>query len=132
MNMVMKYCIQSGSKMTKPFFDVGINRHDGLLVACFIFRLGLSCREGAITIKLPKILLNSGNYFVSILVYKELDLHGKSLRFYTIDENLIDAHVRCYEFKVEGSHGIDTAVLSHPFDVSVEGDVPAEIFNKVM
>ncbi len=102
-----------------PVFDVGITREDGLTVSCMIFKTG---REAdTVRIELDELLLNQSNYFLTVLVFRRLDLAGQKNKFYTIDPDLCDAHIRRHEFRVEGSFGIETTVFRHPFRVFAGG-----------
>ena len=115
----------------EPVFGVGISREDGLLVSSSFFKIRLKKKEGSVRLTLPELLLNNGNYFVNFLVYRDLDLDGRRNKFYTVDENVCDALIRSLSFRVEGGWGIESAVLSHPFEVNAEECGDVELLNSV-
>ena len=96
---------------------LGVSRSDGLLMTATIFEVKLAQQEGELRVLFPELLLNAGNYFVTILLYEQLDLKGKNNRFYVIDHFLYDAVIRAYEFKVEGSPALETTLFNHPVKV---------------
>ena len=96
----------------------GISRSDGLLMTATIFEVAQTQQEGKMKVRFPELLLNAGNYFVTILLYEQLDLEGKNNRFYVIDQFLYDAVIRAYEFKVEGSPALETTLFNHPAEVT--------------
>ncbi|HRK61216.1 MAG TPA: ABC transporter ATP-binding protein [Candidatus Omnitrophota bacterium] len=107
----------------------GISRSDGLLMTATIFEVAQSQQEGKIKVRFPELLLNAGNYFVTILLYEQLDLEGKNNRFYVIDQFLYDAVIRAFEFKVEGSPPIETTLFNHPSEVVGQGGEAVTLLN---
>lgn len=127
-----EYHVKNLSQDHQAIFSVGISRADGLTVSTALFHAELKASQGSFEVSFPSFLFNKNTYYISILAYRELDLSGCKNKFYSINENLYDAHIRKYEFKVEGSLGIETAVLSHPFCVTASGGEKIELLNVVM
>ena len=131
LHIVMTYKTPNYRWCPNPVFNVGISRSDGLIATCALFKVTLRKNQGRLRLSFPKLLLNNGDYFVTILVYKQLDLEGRKNKFYMVDKDICDVHTRCYEFKVEGSFGIETTVFSHPFEVFHEDQDDVEVYNRV-
>lgn len=131
LNVVIRFRSEDWTRCPDPVFGVGISREDGLLVSSALVRVHLERSEGILRVRFPEILLNNGRYFFSFLVYKDLDLEGRANRFYTVDENVCDGRLRCLPFRVQGAWGVESAVLSHPFEVSTDDGHPVQLLNRV-
>lgn len=131
LTVVIRFEAATPAQCPDPIFGVGISREDGLLVSSSIFRVHIHGSKGVLRVRFPKILLNNGRYFLSFLVYKNLDLEGRRNKFYTLDENVCDAQLRSLSFKIEGAWGIESAVMSHPYEAVSENGDPVELLNNV-
>lgn len=121
LTVCFSYRLADDSKVTSFSAVVGITRHDGVLASITMLSVSDLQREGKVRVRFPRMLLNGGQYYVSILLYEMIDLHEGHTRYYVNDELLYDAKMRAYEFKVEGSYAIETSLMNHPADFSCSG-----------
>lgn len=108
---------------------VGITRADGVLVTASLICVEHSETSGTVRVLFPSLFLNAGHYFVSVLIYKKIDLNEGQTRYYIIDDLVHDAKIRAYEFKVEGGYPIETNIFNHPVEINSLGSERLTLLN---